>query len=575
MKSANKEKLLSYFQNNYQYNIPFFQRAYVWGEENWDLLLDHINEEADAFKTGEVSEHFIGTIITKPASQTNFSVNAIELIDGQQRLTTVSILLKALADTCTGEYSDLKSNLMNYLKFKDSQGKVYSRISHSKNDEPHFEMILQNVDSWTNVPVTQNQINKAYHHFCKKVKDLSDSDRDLYQNVLLNKLPIIAMFLGEEDDEQEIFDTINSLGVRLTVAELLKNFLFRDDTLKTNYDEYWFEVFEKDEVETTFWNDLKTSGRVKRTNLELLLYCFLIIETGSDVRLDKLFNSYKKYLKDKTSGEKLELLKRLKSYATIYRQFPSNQELKEIKFKNDEKRVFHVIEYLEITTVYPLLLYTYQNISEEAERNSALSIIESFLVRRLIVKLTTKGYNRFFIQLINELKTHEQLSPSSLRATLLTYEEDSNRWPSDSEVTAGMLNNYLYNKYTREILFIICLYLLDNKNSDINAMSVDSYSVEHMLPKKWREHWSHEGLSEDDKLGRDKTLKTLGNLTLVTQPLNSKLTNNKWSKKKKDLRKNSHLSITRDFVEIEEWNEQEILSRGKYLAAQALLVWQR
>ena len=78
-----------------------------------------------------------------------------------------------------------------------------------------------------------------------------------------------------------------------------------------------------------------------------------------------------------------------------------------------------------------------------------------------------------------------------------------------------------------------------------------------------------------DKLGRDKTLKTLGNLTLVTQPLNSKLRNNKWSKKKKDLKKNSHLSITRDFVEIEEWNEQEILSRGKYLAKQALLVWQR
>lgn len=572
MKSANKEILSSFFTNNYQYIIPFFQRSYVWSEENWLLFWENLEEELEAFNKGEMSEHFIGTIITKQLKSSDFSTQPMELVDGQQRLTTVSLVLKAVANTTTGEYQNLKEKTNQLLKFQDSKGDDYIRIQHSKIDTKYFEAVMKDMD-FEALPNKNHPIIQGYQFFHGKLKNYTDGQRDNLKNMLLNRFPVISMLLEERDDEQEIFDTINSLGVRLTIGELLKNFIFREDGLKEHYKEYWFKVFEADEDNIQFWEAPKTSGRVQRTNLELLLYCFLIIETGTEVRLEKLYKEYKKYLKDKSEDEKLAFLVKLKNYAKDYSTFPSGIELNEIAFSENEKRIFHIIEYLEITTVYPLLLFIYRQIEVVSEREKCLLLLESYLVRRTVCKLTSKNYNRLFISIINTLKELDVLNYPSFRDTLLELKEDTNRLPNDEEFQRGFRSNYLYNKYAREILFCIALYQVNNEYSDMKKLSATSYSVEHMMPKKWEENWSFEGMSEIQKDERHRRLKTLGNLTLVTKELNSKMKNSAWSTKREILKDFSLLTITKNYLDINSWNEEEILSRGAVLSDIATKIW--
>ncbi|HRO98095.1 MAG TPA: DUF262 domain-containing HNH endonuclease family protein [Flavobacteriales bacterium] len=572
MKSASKEKLLSYFQNNYQFEIPFFQRGYVWDEENWTLLLEHIEAEVEAHRNRQASEHFIGTIITKPLMQDGFGSQLLELIDGQQRLTTIAIVLKALADTSTGDFGQLRTTLNSYLVFNDTQNNKYLRIKHSKVDKPYFEEVMY-AEKPEDVEVSENNINAAYHYFVAKFKDLTDADRDTYANIILHKLPVIAMFLGETDDEQEIFDTINSLGVRLTTAELLKNYLFREQELRPLYEGHWYELFEEEEEDMKFWGTTKSAGRVKRTNLELLLYSVLIIETGSDVRIDKLFAQYKAWLKGKTVADRKAFLKRLKGHAETYSNFPSQEELTELVFSDADRRLFHVIDFLEITTIYPLLLFIYERVSDEEDRTAMLGILESYLVRRLVCRLTNKNYNRLFIQLINELKGKRKVDSAALAKILLGYEEDTGRIPDDTEFKKAFGDTHLYNAYALEVLFLIALKKLNPRMSDRNTLSASGFSVEHMMPKKWREHWSRRGMTKDEELERDRKLKTLGNLTLVKQPLNSKMRNSSWAKKRKALKEHSLLNITTDYLDLDEWNEEAIEARAKDLAKEAVKVW--
>ncbi|CAN0559706.1 unnamed protein product, partial [Ectocarpus sp. 12 AP-2014] len=523
---------------------------------------------------GKNSEHFIGTIITKPLKQDNFSLQALELIDGQQRLTTIAIILKALADTTTGEYKNLRDNLINYIQFADTQDNKYLRIKHSKNDAPYFNEIMKVLEKGETIPEKNHSINRAYHFYFSAFKSLTDSERDTYSNILLKKLPVIAMFLNEEDDEQEIFDTINSLGVRLTISELLKNYIFRDKNLRNFYNSLWYNVFEEEEEDIAFWNEFKTSGRVKRTNLELLLYCFLIMETGKEVRLEKLFIEYKRHLKGMSSKNKKKFLENLKATASTYRNFPSRKDFNQIEFSETEKRVFHIIDYLEITTVYPLLLFIYAKVNDVDERNEILETLESYLVRRLVCKLTSKNYNRFFIQLINDLNKEKKISADSFENKLISYEEDSNRFPADKEFKEAFNQSYLYNKYAREILFIIALYKISNKYSDVKKLSLESHSVEHMMPKKWEENWMLKNMTDEEKSTRNRKLKTLGNLTLATQQLNSKMRNASWKKKKDLLKQYGMLSITTDYLELDDWNESEIDKRAKDLATTSLVIWQ-
>ena len=183
--------------------------------------------------------------------------------------------------------------------------------------------------------------------------------------------------LSADDDEQEIFDTINALGVRLTTGELLKNFIFMERSLQGQYETLWRDTYEGNEEQVEFWNSEKTAGRVVRTNMEVLLYCYLIITTKEEVKLESLFKEYKKWLSEKPTEAKRAFLGELRQYAEIYYSFPSDTDLNQIGFKEEEKRFFHVVDYLVVTTIYPLILYIYKNVTSSEARSSMVRMLES------------------------------------------------------------------------------------------------------------------------------------------------------------------------------------------------------
>lgn len=579
MINANKEKLQSFYQGSLQYEIPFFQRAYVWSEENWTIFWEHLISELEAYEKGDSSEHFIGTIITKQKESRNLSENVVELVDGQQRLTTISIFLKALADTVSGELPNLKNSLENLLWFEDSYGKRHYRMRHSRIDAPNFSKVMEAPEAI--LEDDSSSILQAYSYFLEKLKDINDQKREMLKQVLLHKIPVISMLLDKEDDEQEIFDTINSLGVRLTIGELLKNYMFKEPSLVELYDSKWLAVFENDEEQVDYWGTERSSGRVKRDNMELLLYCFLIIETKKEIRLDRLFKEYKLFLKDKTVEEKKDFLLRLSGLANIYSKMPQEKELVEIKFSDSEKRFFHLLENLEITTIFPLVLYLYKNIADQEDLFKAFSLLESFLALRQICKFTTKNYNNLFIQIIRALEkpidkddpTSIDISSAHLREILASFTEYGNRFPSELEIKESFKGSVISNKQAGELLFIIALKDLDSEYSDSKTLSSKSFSVEHIMPKKWEENWEEPDFDELAKFKRKQKLLTLGNLTLITKNLNSKLRNQAWEDKKKTLKEYSSLKMTTAFLDKEQWNESTIEERANLLATKAIDIW--
>lgn len=589
MLSANKERLQSFFMGPNQFVIPFFQRAYVWRFDNWSELWEDILEEYHETKNGNhKSEHFIGTIIIKQKETEKVGSLEYDLIDGQQRLTTVCLLLRAFYDVANDVA--IRNWIKQLFVFIDSHGNENIRILHSKIDRTYFQELILDQDTnetlweeYENLKIEEierrsellNKIQGAYLYFRKRVESEADhTDLRTYIQIILEKLPVIHMALTKDDDVQQIFDTINSLGVKLTTAELLKNFLFSNSKVAAYYDQYWNAIFEADEDAIDFWNRDRTSGRIKRTTVELFLYSYLVITKEENVKMESLFKEFKNHLKDKSLDELIAFAKDIYEFASVYQDLPDGENLSELSFMDHEKRFFHVIREFDINTIFPLILYIYKTVTDKDERTQILRVLESYVTRRNICKLTTKNYNNLFITILSELKKNDTINSETVTDILYRYTEATNRFPSDDELLQAFHNTYLYNQYSREVLFCIALFQLHHPYTDNAKLNINGFSVEHVMPKKWRNNWNHlpAELSERD---RDSKLLTLGNLTLVKGRLNSAMRDSGWAKKKAVLKGYSTLKQTTDYLNIEHWDETVIENRANDLYQAALHIWKR
>jgi len=430
MLSANKEKIQSFLMGGSQYHIPFFQRPYVWKIENWQEFIESVIEQVELSADSE-SEHFIGTIIVQQKESTKIGAIEYDLIDGQQRLTTICLLLKAIQDVTQKEAT--KNWINKQLTFTDSDDVLCPRIIHSRKDVVLFESVLfdsehneklwkgfkelskEQFDDFFNKTLEHKAILGCYLYFRNSIEEyLSfknleiDEQNDLLKNIvqtILVKLPVIHMALSKKDDVQEIFDTINSQGVKLTTAELLKNYLFKNnqESIKL-YQENWYSIFESNEDDIEFWSSDRTSGRMRRSTMELFLYSYLVITKESTVKLEKLFREYKNLIKEKSKDELTALIKDLKDYADVYRSIPDGIDLKSLAFKEYKKRFFQIVSEFEITTIMPLMLFIMKQVKDDSELEKILAILESYISRRTICKLTTKNYNNLFLSLLIEVK---------------------------------------------------------------------------------------------------------------------------------------------------------------------------
>ncbi|WP_261981817.1 DUF262 domain-containing protein [Olsenella uli] len=557
---AGKATISGVFNGSRLLEIPFYQRAYVWGEEQWERFLGDME-----FVTASKRPYFLGSIILKQASSGNTWSEVSEVrtvIDGQQRLTTMVIFFKALC----------AKNGTNNLFERDfvlETGDVALR--HGKYDRQDFEKVV----SATGCEPLEGSsaIVLAYNYFLKNI-DPEKVDR----NTIKSNVQFVCIDLTEGEDEQQIFDTINSLGVRLTTAELLKNYFFNRENEQA-FKECWEDVFEPTAEKREYWEQEIVTGRIKRTLVDLFFDAFLQIlvqdkrrgVTTEDKlfysRTSNLFQSYKDFIGRYCNGDKVEILDNMKAYAEAFEStFDPGYCDADIPSASGVERLNVLIFGLKNSTLIPYVLYVRKNAESSSEESKIYALLESYIVRRMLVQATTKNYNRLFTSLIlNEVKDAE-----ALREALEANDEATTYMPGDAEVRAAFEESCLYNLQSKGVLYLLESAIRPGMSSTA-LLGFNQYTLEHMMPKKWRNKWG--ALDDEAATRRDRKLLTLGNLAIITHSLNASIRDADWPTKKQGKGYKDGLALCAaglatmaGALEKESWNEGDIADRAEWLA---------
>lgn len=564
---AGKATISGVFNGSRLLEIPFYQRAYVWGEEQWERFLGDME-----FVTASKRPYFLGSIILKQESSgyTWSEVSEVRtVIDGQQRLTTMVIFFKALC-------AKIDANRLFERDFVLETGEVALR--HGKYDRQDFEKVVNATGS---EPVEgSSAIIGAYNYFLKNI-DPEKVDR----NTIKSNVQFVCIDLTEGEDEQQIFDTINSLGVRLTTAELLKNYFFNRENEQA-FKDSWEDVFEPTAEKKSFWDQEVVTGRIKRTLIDLFFDAFLQIMvqdkarcvTAEDKlyysRTSNLFQSYKDFISRYCDGGKDEVLNAMNAYAAVFEStFDPTCCDRNVPPAPSTERMNVLIFGLKNSTLIPYVLYVRKSVESPDEQAKVFATLESYIVRRMLVRATTKNYNRLFTSLIlNEVKDAE-----ALRKALEANDEATTYMPGDAEVRSAFEESCLYNLQSKGVLYLLESAIRPGMSSTA-LLGFNQYTLEHMMPKKWRNKWG--ALDEEAATRRDRKLLTLGNLAIITHSLNASIRDADWPTKKQGKGYKDGLALCAaglatmaGALEKESWDEGDIADRAEWLADKALEVW--
>jgi uncharacterized protein with ParB-like and HNH nuclease domain len=565
---AGKRSINDIFNGNRILEIPFFQRSYVWGEEQWERLLEDMYDVCLTNKT-----YFLGSVILKqqPTNTTNKVGDRRIVIDGQQRLTTLNIFFKVLC---------LRTNQNSTFEriFKLLTNDI--ALCHNHNDIESFENII-NLTTLDKIN-KQDNISDCYKYFSENM----DSSK-LNINTILSRTLFVGIDIDENEDEQQIFDTINSLGVKLTTAELLKNYFFSRDNISM-YDSYWKNVFEFDDETKEYWDTEVTTGRIKRTFIDLFLFSYLQIKIeskGTNVKtedkiefskVEQLFQSYKKFIKEYLNDDSIGVLKEIKEYAIIFKDnFDANIVNNSLTGDSGIERINALIFGLDNSTLIPYVLFVLKQNNDINQRNELFEYLESYIARRIIAKAINKNYNQLFSDrlILNDIK-----NKNDFISYINTQADKSNYMPSDNDLLNAFHNNILVNKATAGILYLIETKIRKNNLHSSKLLGISRYSLEHLMPKKWENHWGKLGNQQDiDR--RNRKILTFGNLAIITQNLNAKIRDSDWNTKKSGKNNNGLNDYTRDletispYLKLPDWNETEIENRANDLYKHAINIW--
>jgi hypothetical protein len=520
---------------------------------------------------------------------------------GQQRLTTLSILLKAVFDSLPAEIKEnCKPAVRTHLFFKRYQTdpNYLVRIHHSHVDAAAYTAVIKAgldgpaIDAIGNSP---NRILRCYSFFCAEMakRPLEDATR-LFNRILHpQEKMLVVIDLLEDDDEQTIFDTTNTAGVRLSGSDVIKNALFQRVIQLQNddgqgavelYDRTWAQVFLHDDETIQFWERKKLTGRLMRDNSEVLLHSIAVIKGFYDPDkhlLSDLSKLYKAQIaRLRSAAELVGLIEEITRYAKLYRdKIPEFETEVMLSFTDASLRLFHILDVLQISTFHPFILYVlHEHRADEARCAAILLQLERFVVRRVLAQQETKNFNKIARDFITN------------QGALATAAEQT----TDEEVANG-LKKAISNKNAALVLFWIELQRRSkDKKFDTAELKYD-YSLEHIMPQKWEQYWKdlpekHDAAGgimgpDDAKKDRYEKVYWLGNMTLLTSSLNSSLRNFAFQKKmagdgrKKGVKAYASLSITRDDI-VEPfdrgdtiWDETKIAKRTDALSKEVLGIW--
>ncbi len=526
--------------------IPVYQRDYAWTKINcqklWSDLIELNNNSSD--------NHFLGTLVTIGVGSEEYTV-----IDGQQRLTTVSLLLKALHHFLEEkENKDKESiNLMNqsleFLVNKYEEGEKKIRLKPNKQDKKFFENLFENPDE---LGVNSNIINN-YNFFLDKISSNSLTPREVFDS--FRKLKIVWIILERgQDDPQLIFESLNSTGVDLTAGDLIRNYILMDlnqSKQEKLYKQYWIKIE-------------NLSGNVAE-----FVRNYLIFKERIWVKKADVYSIFKEYALSNFKKDKEAILNDLLVFAELFSWFTSIKEHKNIEINKRLKR----LNKLEFTICYPYLFDIFNDIKlgnvDEKTVVKILIIIESHAFRKILVDNSTEGLNKMFITLSKEIKKEDTWKEQYINILnyILLKKSLSQRIPNNNEFENALINKEVYRLQAKNKNFL--LESLENYNPAY-PVNLENLTVEHVMPQTLTKDWKNK-LGDNWQEIHNKYLHTLGNLSLTAK--NSELSNNSFEDKQRIDSQTSKLKLNYKIVEQTTWDENTILSRAKNLVQDAKKIW--
>lgn len=540
---AREIKVQPLIDGSKQFLLPLFQRKYVWDKVQWDALWKDIYQ---LYEDDELKSHFIGSIVTIPMTSIPHGVAKYVLIDGQQRLTTLFLLLTVLRDRAIAQNNEKLGDKINDLitNRHETDWDFYKLLPTEKDsDRKTFVGIINKEEA-----LIDNQIKKGYLFFEREIRR-QNIDIQKVLTVLTQKLSLVSIVLHEEyDNPHLVFESLNSTGIRLLPSDLIRNYFFMRihmDKQTEAYNKYW----------------LPMEGKLGDRPLTEFIRHYLKKE-GAIVKESEVYFKLREKVNVDNAIHELQRLSRFSQY--YYKLLnPTNENNLEIR------KYLQRLNVLEVTTAYPFLLNCYDDYLEKRLTSEkfvdVLKVIENFLMRRYVANVPTNQLDKIFPPLYKQVFLKNETDfVAGLKSVLATK-----NYPTDIQFRKAIENSKLYGsgdkiKKTKHLLTII-----EQSYGHKELIDFETLTIEHILPQTPSEAWKKD-LGEKWEETHDLYLHTIGNLTLTAY--NSELSNDNFEQKKKILQE-SHLELNKYFTNKQHWREAEIKNRAEYLTNLCLQIW--
>lgn len=603
--------VMNVFTQQTRYTVPLFQRPYVWKKEDqWEPLWDDVREAAERVLNAQgkpVSSHFLGTVVLDQTLNPTFSLPRREVIDGQQRLTTLQLVLKAAEhaldelrsivadDEETTRSVDIASRQIAPLTSNPAYAEEEERykVWPTNEDRPAFRDVM---DSTANIPptLTDSRMAQAYRFFRGEfwnwlmIGPYGQRAMAL-ASALKDHLRLIVLDLDVTDEPQAIFETLNAHGTPLLPADLIKNWLLWEGTrqgLATDklYLEYWLP-FDRD---IDHWRKEVGTGHAARARVDTFLGNWLTRHVRQAIPPKHLYDRFLTFVREggpRNEDGKLDVAALMLDIAEDAKRFRLiEQPGGQTRFDTFLRR----LGVMDIVVYHPVLLELMGRAgSDDSDRDAAGVALESYLVRRLVCGYQTRGYGALAITLLDSIAKVPVDQPAA--AAIIAELADgtgSDRWPDDESFKSEWCRKKFYGNLRRNRVLMILRAIEERyqresiKSEPVLTFNFDELEIEHILPQAWETHWplDESVMSRED---RNWWLHGIGNLTLVSGSLNKDLSHGPWiaepgsPSKSKGLQAHSKLELNarllREHHEI--WDEDRMKTRAESLFEAARRIW--
>jgi uncharacterized protein with ParB-like and HNH nuclease domain len=566
---ASETTLRELLEGTKQFQIPLFQRRYSWDEKYWKTLW----EDLLSIYNGEVEGgYFIGTVVTQSTPGTAHGISPFIVIDGQQRLTTITLLLAVVRNLFKVDKDENSADEINqlYLVNKFKRDDDFYKVLPTQRDRNIYKGIINNDETKPENKEDENSSNimQAFVFFTKQINAaIKDEEIELekLKHVILDRLILVNITSDDRDNPYLIFESLNNKGLDLTQSDLIRNYVlmqFPALDRETIYKDSWLPLEQK------FKDNSQDSGK----ELEVLtqFFWFYLRKDGNSITEKEIYKHMR--IKFDKSSNKDEKLKELIRFSGYYEKLRFHEKEPNLQLRKH----FQAFLRLDFKTCHVFLLNIFElhndsKISTD-DFEKILNLLESYFVRRLLTGTSTRVLGKVFDNLYKELLSKDSDDIiGSLRLTLKGYITNK-IFPSDEDFRTAIINTSIYKPANADRIKFIFERLEEQKigkTKEEFTVKSSNLTVEHIMPQKLSHTWQ-QNLGEDRDIIHKQWLHTLGNLTLTAD--NSPLSNKAFTEKKA-IYQESKLNLNTYFDNIDIWNADTIEKRARELADMAVEIW--